>query len=34
MSDNQLCAQLSKAAYEKVNFISWDYVIENLVGAI
>jgi glycosyltransferase involved in cell wall biosynthesis len=34
MADEQQCAALGLAGYERVKFISWDYVIENLVGAV
>jgi glycosyltransferase involved in cell wall biosynthesis len=31
--DEALCARLGAAGYEQVAFLSWDYVIENLVGS-
>ena len=34
MGDKKICAQLGEAGFECVKFISWDYVIENLLGAI
>jgi glycosyltransferase involved in cell wall biosynthesis len=33
MADEKYCKFLGNAGYERVKFISWDYVIENLVGA-
>lgn len=32
MADANQCARLGTAGYERVKFISWDYVIENLVS--
>ena len=32
MVDEEYCKYLGNAGYERVKFISWDYVIENLVG--
>jgi glycosyltransferase involved in cell wall biosynthesis len=34
MSSENLCAALGARGYECVKFITWDYVIENLVGLI
>jgi glycosyltransferase involved in cell wall biosynthesis len=33
MTDKDECAKLGAAGYDRVKFISWDYVIDNLVGA-
>lgn len=33
MADEKLCERLGAAGHEQVEFITWDYVIENLVGA-
>lgn len=32
MDNEKLCVRLGAAGYERVGFISWDYVIENLLG--
>jgi glycosyltransferase involved in cell wall biosynthesis len=34
MEDSSLCSRLGKTGFESVKFISWDYVVENLLGAI
>ena len=33
MADEATCARLGSAGYDSVDFISWDYVISNLLGA-
>jgi len=34
MADERRCARLGAAGYERVEFITWDYVIGNLVEAV
>jgi glycosyltransferase involved in cell wall biosynthesis len=33
MASTEVCCQMGMAGYERVKFISWDYVIENLVSS-
>jgi glycosyltransferase involved in cell wall biosynthesis len=33
-ADEKLCRRLGAAGYEQVKYISWDYVIDHLVGAV